>query len=81
MNGWHVYVLRCRDATLYTGVTVDVPRRLVEHEAGTGAKYTRSRLPVVLVYHEHQPSRSSALRREAELRRMGREAKLALIER
>ncbi|HEX4825380.1 MAG TPA: GIY-YIG nuclease family protein [Candidatus Polarisedimenticolaceae bacterium] len=81
MKGWFVYILRCCDGTLYTGTTVDVARRLVAHQTGVGAKYTRSRLPVTLVYHERHPNRSSALRREAALRRMGREAKQTLITR
>ena len=80
-KGWFVYILRCRDGTLYTGITVDVPKRLVAHRNGVGAKYTRGRLPVTLVYHERQPDRSSALRREAPLRRIGRVSKLALITR
>ena len=80
-TGWFVYILRCRDGTLYTGVAVDVSKRLEAHQGGIGAKYTRSRLPVVLVYQERQPDRSSALRREAALRRMGRAGKLALITR
>ena len=79
MKSWFVYILRCRDGTLYTGIAVDVPRRLVAHNNGVGAKYTRSRLPVTLVYQESQSDRSSALRREAALRRIGRVAKLALI--
>ena len=78
-KGWFVYILRCRDGSLYTGTTVDVPKRLVAHRNGAGAKYTRSRLPVTLVYQESQSDRSSALRREAALRRIGRVAKLALI--
>ena len=79
MSKWHVYILRCRDGTLYTGIAVDVARRLEAHRAGVGAKYTRSRLPVVLVYQEDQPDRSSALKREAAIRRMGRAGKLSLI--
>lgn len=78
-KGWHVYIVRCRDGTLYTGIAIDVSKRLEAHRSGVGAKYTRSRLPISLVYEEHQPDRSSALRREAALRLMGREAKLALI--
>jgi putative endonuclease len=80
-SGWFVYILRCRDTTLYTGITVDLPKRMDAHHRGVGAKYTRSRLPVTLVYQERQPDRSSALKREAALRRMGRAAKLALITR
>jgi putative endonuclease len=76
---WHVYVLRCRDGTLYTGATNDVVRRLARHAAGDGARYTRARLPVVLVYSERAGDRSAALRREAALKRLTRAEKLALV--
>ena len=79
MPGWSVYILRCSDATLYTGVAVDLPARLDAHRRGVGAKYTRARRPVTLVYEEHQPDRSTAQKREAALRRLGRAGKLALI--
>ena len=79
MTSWHVYMLRCRDGTLYTGVTVDLEVRLDAHRRGVAAKYTRSRRPLALVYQESQPDRSSALKREAALRRSGRAGKLALI--
>lgn len=78
MPGWHVYILRCRDGTLYTGIAVDLRRRLDAHERGVAAKYTRSRRPVTLAYQESQPDRSSAQKREAALRRMGRAGKLEL---
>ena len=78
---WHVYILRCADGTLYTGIAVDLSKRLDAHQRGTAARYTRARLPVFLAYQESQPDRSSALKREAALRRMGRDYKLALIER
>ena len=74
-----VYILRCGDGSLYTGCTNDLPRRLRAHQSGRGAKYTRSRLPVELVYREAVPDRSAALRREAAIKRMDRRAKLALI--
>jgi UV DNA damage endonuclease len=61
---WFVYLLRCADDSLYTGVSNDVPRRIEKHNAGTASRYTRSRLPVVLVYQEEQPGRSQALKRE-----------------
>ena len=77
--GYLVYILRCGDGTLYTGCTNDLPRRLRAHQSGRGAKYTRSRLPVELVYREAVPDRSAALRREAAIKRMDRRAKLALI--
>jgi predicted GIY-YIG superfamily endonuclease len=79
MSGWLVYILECADRTLYTGITVDLGKRLEMHRRGAGAKYTRSRLPVELVYQESQPDRSSALKREAKLKGMGREGKQALI--
>ena len=77
--GYLVYILRCGDGTLYTGCTNDLDRRLRAHQAGRGAKYTRSRRPVELVYREAVPDRSAALRREAAIKRMDRRAKLALI--
>lgn len=77
--GYLVYILRCGDGTLYTGCTNDLDRRLRAHQAGRGAKYIRSRLPVELVYREAVPDRSAALRREAAIKRMDRRAKLALI--
>lgn len=79
MTSWHVYILRCRDGTLYTGITVDLEGRLDAHRRGVAAKYTRSRGPLALVYQEPQPDRSRALKREAALRRMGRAGKLGLI--
>lgn len=77
--GYLVYILRCGDGTLYTGCTNDLPRRLQAHQSGRGAKYTRSRLPVELVYQEAVPDRSAALRREAAIKRLDRRRKLALI--
>jgi putative endonuclease len=79
VKAWHVYILRCRDGTLYTGIAVDLSRRLEAHRRGVAAKYTRSRRPVALAYHESQPDRSRALRREAALRRLGRAGKLTLV--
>jgi putative endonuclease len=80
-GGWCVYLLRCRDGTLYAGSTNDLPKRLIRHEAGKGARYTRSRLPVALVYRERVRDRGAALRREAALKRLTREEKLALVAR
>ena len=77
--GYLVYILRCGDGTLYTGCTNDLPRRLQAHQSGRGAKYTRSRLPVELVYQEAVPDRSAALSREAAIKRLVRRRKLALI--
>ncbi len=76
---WYAYILRCSDGTLYTGATNDLERRLRAHNSGRGAKYTRSRLPVELVYSEPLPDKSSALRREIALKALTRERKLALI--
>lgn len=76
---YYVYLLRCRDGTLYTGYTDNPERRLRVHNAGKGAKYTRSRLPVELVYQEQCPDKSAALRREWEIKGMRRAEKLALI--
>ena len=76
-SGWWVYMLRCVDGTLYTGCTSSLTRRLTAHARGS-AKYTRSRLPVELVYSESVCDRSAALRREAALKRLPRPQKLAL---
>lgn len=76
---WYVYMLLCGDGTLYTGVTDDVDRRLAAHRSGKGAKYTRGRGPLELVYTEEQPDKSAALRREIEIKRLRREQKEALI--
>lgn len=77
---YYVYILRCGDGTLYTGYTDDPARRERVHNSGRGAKYTRSRLPVELVYREACPDRSAALRREAAIKKLTREQKLKLIE-
>ena len=74
-----VYMLRCGDGSLYTGSTTDLARRLAAHSSGHGAKYTRSRLPVAMVYWEEVPDWSAALRREAAIKRLSRPRKLALI--
>lgn len=79
MPGWFVYMLECRDGSLYTGATVDLERRLATHLRGKGAAYTRSRLPLRLVWSEAVADRSAALRREAALKRLSRGAKLKLI--
>jgi len=73
-----VYLLRCRDGSLYTGVTNDLARRLESHARGTASAYTRSRRPLALAYREAQPDRGAALRREAAIRRLSRADKLAL---
>ena len=69
---WTVYILQCRDGTLYTGITDNLPRRLAAHNAGRGAKYTRGRTPVVPVYQELCPDRSAALRRERAIKSLAR---------
>ncbi len=76
---WLVYILCCADGTLYTGVTTDLQRRVNEHNAGTGAKYTRSRTPVACVWQEEVRSRSQACIREAALKRLTRAEKQALV--
>lgn len=76
---WFVYVLRCRDGSLYTGMTNDLDRRLATHREGKGGAYTRSRLPVRLVYTERRRTRGAALSREAAIKRLSRLAKLALV--
>ena len=78
---WYVYILRCGDGTLYTGITDDIPRRLAAHRAGKGAKYTRGRGPLELVYQERVPDKSAALRREAAIKRLRRGEKERRIER
>lgn len=76
---YYVYILRCRDDTLYTGITTDVLRRVQQHNDGTGAKYTRSRRPVFLVYSEPVGDHSAALRREYAIKQLRRQEKLRLI--
>lgn len=76
---WYVYMLRCRDGSLYTGYTDDVSRRLSVHNSGKGAKYTRSRLPVTLVYQEELPDKSAALKRERAIKQKKPAEKQALI--
>ena len=74
-----VYILCCGDGSLYTGWTNDLDKRVKAHQTGRGAKYTRSHLPVELVYCESLATKSEALRREAEIKRLPREKKLELI--
>jgi putative endonuclease len=77
---WYIYILRCRDNSLYTGVTTDCERRLHEHNhSPRGAKYTRARRPVVLAYQEQAANRSEAQRREAQVKRLTPAQKEALI--
>lgn len=79
MKPWFVYILRCRDDTLYTGSTDDISRRLAAHNSGKGAKYTRGRGPLELVYSEELPTHSDALKREIAIKRLTRKEKLMLI--
>lgn len=74
-----VYILRCADGTLYTGITNDLPRRIALHNAGRGAKYTRGRAPVTLLYCEPHADRADASRRERAVKRLSRAQKEALI--
>ena len=77
---WLVYILQCGDGTLYTGVTDDLPHRLEMHRAGKGAKYTRGRSPLTLVYQENASSYSEALKREYRIKQLSRADKHILIE-
>ena len=80
VNAWFVYILRCDDGTLYTGITNDLTRRWEQHNAGIASRYTRSRLPVVLVYQEVQEDRSMALKRELGIKALPRHKKESLIQ-
>ena len=77
---YHVYVLRCSDNTFYTGYTTDVERRVREHDAGDGAKYTRGRTPVELIHVESFDSQSDAMSREYEIKQYSRAEKERLVE-
>ena len=76
---WYLYILRCRDGTLYTGITTDVEKRFEAHCMGKGAKYTRGRGPLELVYREECGSHSDALKREVEIKKLSRLQKQELI--
>jgi predicted GIY-YIG superfamily endonuclease len=77
--GWSLYIVKCRDGTLYTGVTNDLRRRMDQHNRGTASRYTRSRLPVELVYRERCRNRSSALKKECRVKSLSRKEKEARI--
>lgn len=77
---WKLYILRCRDGSLYTGITTDVEKRIAAHSAGKGAKYTRGRGPLQLVYFEECGDHSVALKRELEIKALPREEKMKLIQ-
>lgn len=79
LTAWVVYILRCGDGSLYTGITNDLERRIAAHRAGTASRYTRTHRPVRLAYQESAADRSAALRREAVIKRLKREAKLTLL--
>lgn len=76
---WYLYVLRCGDGTLYTGITTDVQARFAQHQAGKGAKYTRGRGPLELVYTEECDDHSAALKRELAIKALPREEKEKMI--
>lgn len=76
---WYVYILRCGDGSLYTGISDDVEKRFAAHASGKGAKYTRGRGPLELVYTEELPDKSAALKREAAIKKLPRQEKLKLI--
>ena len=76
---WKVYIVKCSDKTFYTGITNNIKLRLDTHNAGNGAKYTKNRLPVILVYLEPVDDKSSALRREIEIKKLNRSQKINLI--
>jgi predicted GIY-YIG superfamily endonuclease len=77
---WFVYIVRCADGSLYTGITKDAKRRCKQHNAGTASRYTRNRRPVKLIYQKVHPSQSSALKREAAIKTMNRRGKLTMIQ-
>ncbi len=79
MKSWSVYILRCSDGTLYTGITNDLNKRIESHANGQGSKYTRSRLPVELVHCEQANNRSEATRRELEIKGLSRGDKMKMI--
>ena len=79
MDKHYTYILECKDQTLYTGYTTDLERRLKVHNDGKGAKYTKIRRPVKLVYHEEFDNKSEALKREYALKQLSRKQKLLLI--
>ena len=79
MNEWIVYILECKDKTLYTGITNNLERRLSQHESGVGAKYTKGRGPFQVVYTETQENRARASQREHEIKCLSKQEKLRLL--
>ena len=76
---WVVYILKCADGSLYTGITNNLKKRVLAHQEGKGAKYTKGRLPLKVIYHEKLPNRSEALKREIVIKGLDRLEKLKLI--
>jgi len=78
---WHVYIVKCKDGKLYTGITNNLERRIKDHNGGNGSKFTKYRFPVRLLYTQKASSRSGALKREAQIKRLTKRGKLELIKR
>lgn len=78
-SDWFVYMVQCSDRSLYTGIAIDVSSRVARHNEGAGARYTRSRRPVELVYTEPAEDKGAALRREAEIKRLSASEKRSLV--
>ena len=76
---WCVYILKCSDGNLYTGISNNLSKRIDIHNSGKGAKYTKSRLPVTLVYEEYTQNKSRSLKREIEIKKLTRSKKIELI--
>ena len=74
-TNWYLYMVRCADDTIYTGISIDVQARVTKHNSGRGAKYTSTRLPVRLIYSESQPDRITAMKREIQVKRWSRKLK------
>lgn len=79
MPEWNIYILKCSDGTFYTGITTDLARRIERHNSGDGARYTKSRRPVSLIYSEEVKSKSEAKRKEIKIKSLSRENKEKLI--
>lgn len=80
MKDWLVYILECKDGTYYTGITDDLEKRITAHNSGKGAKYTKGRGPVKMVYSEKYLGRSEATKREGEIKKLNRKAKMKLLQ-
>ncbi|MFC1592732.1 GIY-YIG nuclease family protein [Candidatus Omnitrophota bacterium] len=76
---WYVYIIQCKDKSLYTGITNNLKRRIKEHNSGNGCKYTKYRRPVSLIHSEEFPTKSQSLKREAYIKRLTRQGKAALV--